>query len=122
MFFVYYKTKSIIWFTIILECVLIFTWGILCRRVIVLPLDILKGKKEEIYYFTRMCNVENYEFFRKKYYCEWHLRSSQKSITILVPVCLSEEDIFECEKPTVNQKIKIKYYSFSKILCSWEVL
>ena len=66
--------------------------------------------------------IYNYECLGKKYYCEWKFYSSQGTLQVLVPVFLTEEKIREMEKPQVDQKVKLNYYKYSKILRSWEVV
>lgn len=106
---------------IIFELMAGLSFGYLCRRILVLPLDILLKKRTEIVYFSRM-NTDLYEFFKGKYYCEWVFYSSKGTISVLVPVALCQVEILNMEKPVVNQKVRICFYRFSKILYSWEGL
>ena len=110
------------WPTFVLEVMLLPSSGYLCRRILVLPLDIVIGKRMKVVYFSRVCNVENYEFFPKRYHCEWRFYSSEGTLKVLVPVALSKEEIQSMHRPKADQKVKVCYYPYSKILCSWEIM
>lgn len=94
----------------------------LCRRILVLPLDFLTQKKNEIVFFRRVNNINKYEFYKGRYYCEWEFYSSKGTVVVLVPVALKEEEIRNMEKPMCDQKVHICFYRFSKILYSWKVI
>lgn len=120
---IYYvsHSKPIIMF--IMELLLLCSWMFLLNRIILLPMDLLQGWKEQEVYFSSMCNIDEYEFFGKKCFGEWHFYfGAEDTLTVLVPVCLSHEEILQMDRPVINQKVRIRYYKYSKILCSWEIL
>ena len=105
----------------ILNALGVFACG-LFKHILLLPFDLLRGSSEQIAYFSKRVGIDNYECLGKKYYCEWKFYSSQGTLQVLVPVFLTEEKIREMEKPQVDQKVKLNYYKYSKILRSWEVV
>lgn len=117
----YFITRDIVWGMITIEILIACSCSYLLRRIILLPIDLLQGCVEQEVCFSQICNIEKYEFFRNKFYCEWNFYFSSKGkLTLLVPVCKIQEEILQMDKPLVNQKIRVCYYRYSKILCSWE--
>ena len=115
------KMCGYIWFlTILFELMVLLSWGYLCRHVLVFPLDLIFEKKKEEVFFSKISSIDNYEFFMGKFYCEWKFYSSKGSLKLLVPVALAEKEIYNMCKPDVDQKVRVCYYRFSKILHSWE--
>ena len=108
--------------TIIIETVVIISYGYLYGRNILLLFDLLLKKSERIVYFSKMSNFDNYELFWKKNYCEWQFYSAEGILELLVPVALTEEEIHNMKKPKADQKVKICFYKHTKILYSWEAL
>lgn len=119
----YVATSERVLIMLSIEILIICSFTYLLKRVFVLPIDLIQGVIEQDVYFSSLCNIDKYEFFRKKYYCEWHFYFSAKdTLTLLVPVCQTHEEILQMDSPGTNQKVRICYYKHSKILCSWEVL
>ena len=112
----------IISFTIISELITILSLTYLCRRILILPLDCILKKRSADVFFSQVSSLNNYEFFKGKYCCEWKFYYSKGTVEVLVPVALTKEEIHNMEKPLVNQKVRIYYYRFSKILYSWKIL
>ena len=107
---------------IILELIIGISFGFYFGRVLLLPLDFLCGKKSEEVYFSRLRDVSSYEFFTKKYFCEWKFYSSKGTLAVVVPVAYTEAEVRNMNKPLVDQKVRICYYKYSKILYSAELL
>ena len=124
MVVVFYKaTPQMLLIVLPIEVLTICVFLYLLRRVFVLPIDLLLGRIEQDVYFSSVSNIDEYEFFREKYCCEWYFYFSSKStLTLLVPVCKTHEEILQMDTPITNQKVRIRYYRYSKILCSWEIL
>jgi len=119
----YIATSERFWIMLSIELLIICSFSYLLRRIFMLPIDLFQGVTERDIYFSAICNIEEYEFFRKKYYCEWHFYfSSKDTVTLLIPVCQTHEEILHMDSPGTNQKVRVCYYKHSKILCSWEVL
>lgn len=119
----YRATSDIVLVMIAIEIPIVCSVLYLLRHILVLPLDLLQGYVEQDVYFSKICNIDEYELFKKKCYCEWNFYFSSKGkLTLLVPVCQTHEEILQMDKPATDQKIRIRYYKYSKILCSWESL
>lgn len=119
----FHATSDIAWVMYVIEILIVCSCSYLLRRILVLPLDLLCGHVEKTVYFSQLCNIDKYEFFRRKYFCEWNFYYSSKgTLTLLVPVCQNHEEILQMDRPVANQKVKIRYYRYSKILYSWECL
>lgn len=119
----YRATLDIVWIMIAIEILITCSCLYLLRRVLVFPLDLLCGYVEKDVCFSQVCNIDEYEFFRKKCYCEWNFYFSSKgTLTLLVPVCQTHEEILQMDSPVTNQKMRIRYYRYSKILYSWEII
>lgn len=72
-------------------------------------------------YFVGVVLIEKYHILRQKYCIEWKFRyPNNKTITLLVPVSVPEEELDTIESPIPNAPVKITYYRFSKILINWE--
>lgn len=108
-------------FSIIFQSLIIISWGFLCRRLLVFPLDLLLKAKTEDVYFSKQSQFDKYEFFRNKYSCLWTFYDSHnKKTELLVPFSESKEKILSIGCPENKRKIRVTYYKFSKILYSWE--
>ena len=108
-------------FSWVLELLVVCSWGYICRRIILLPIDLLRGKKTNYAYFSTQCSKENYEFFKNTYCVEWKFRySNGYTIKLLVPYDMTENDLSIFEQPPKDKKVKITYLRFSKILLQWE--
>lgn len=108
-------------FTIIGEITLILSFGILCHRVLLLPLDLIVGKKQAVVYFSYQYCVEDGEMITRKHFVEWKFYyGSNQKICLLAPYAIPEGGILHLTTPARDQKVKITYYRYSKILCHWE--
>lgn len=108
-------------FTVISESIVIVSLGYLCRRLWVLPLDLITGKNEKIVHFCGLVNICEYEFSRKRCCCLWKFQDNNKTFKLLNPVSAEREKILAMKQPPKDRKIKITYFRYSKILCSWEL-
>ncbi len=119
----YYVASKIILIMFVIEIITVSSFLYLLRHILILPLDLFLGYVEQDVYFSKISNIDEYEFFRKKCYCEWNFYYSSKGrLTLLVPVCQTLEEILQMDKPETDQKVRICYYKYSKILISWEIL
>ena len=109
---------------IIVEIGLAIGYGYMCWRVLVFSLDLLRGSRAQemqTVYFVGVVLIEKYHILRQKYCIEWKFRyPNNKTITLLVPVSVPEEELDTIESPIPNAPVKITYYRFSKILINWE--
>lgn len=116
----HFSTKNHKVLAMVLDVGLLIPYGYLCRRMLLLPLDLLFGKKTEILYFSRMSNIQEYELFSNQCCCLWQFYSSTGTVKLLVPASVPYSKILELDKPKTDQKVRICYYPYSKILYSWE--
>lgn len=108
--------------TIISELMVLISSVYLCRQVFLLAIDSFLEKKVEELHFSKICNISRYEFSKRKCYCEWILYSSTKTLKLVVPMEVSEKEVNNIEHPKQNQRIRVTYFRFSKILSSWEFI
>lgn len=101
-----------------------FLVGFQAKELLLLPLDMICGKKEKTMYFWREVNHIDLDFFPKRKTSVWHFIYSQKGINykvnLLMPIALEEKQIEYMDRPQIHDKIKVTYYRLSKIICSWE--
>lgn len=103
------------------EVITAFSWGLLCRRLILLPFDMLSGKKKKKVHFACQGTVQKLEFFKKLYCCEWKFYYGANGVmTLLVPEAVTESEMSGRKHPERDMKVVITYYRLSKILCGWE--
>lgn len=103
--------------TVIFEIVVVLCWGYLCRRILLMPLDLICGPKTKSVCFSTQVGIEDFEFFKGKHCCEWKFYyGKNETLKLLFPL---EKINDEIERPIKDEKIDIVYYPFSKILCHW---
>ena len=108
-------------FTFIFEILLILCWGYLCRRILWLPIDCILGKVSQTVYFSSQCGVEDLEFIRTTKYCVWKFYfGNDQTLKLLVPMAIKKEGICNVDRPQKDDKLRITYYRFSKILLQWD--
>jgi len=109
-------------FTLFFEIAVILCWGYLCRRILLIPIDLILGKTSQIVYFSSQCYVEDLEFFKNTHYYVWRfcLKNNQ-SLTLLVPIGFKKEETTTIAPPAKNARLQITYFRFSKILLEWHL-
>lgn len=105
----------------ILELLTAFIWCLLCKQLLLYPLDLLVGKKKRMCYFHSCVSTDKYEFFRKRWFCTWRFVSENSRMDLTVPFSCSIAKIESEETPPKNVLLIIVYYPFSRILYSWEL-
>lgn len=108
--------------TIVLEIIMVLACGFLCRRVLLLPLDIICGQVSETTKFVAQAGVLSYEFKKGIYSPEWKFSNGKRTVILLLPIAGKLEEINGLDKPQKNALLQIVYYRFSKILLSYEVI
>lgn len=120
-YFFYWGMSKNIWVMLFYEMLFLIPSAYLYRSVLLLPLDLLLGHVDDEVIFSNMINIEKYEILHNRYYCEWRVNYKSKGkITLTVPVCMKYDEITQIHRPQTGDKIKIRYYRYSKILCAWE--
>jgi len=108
-------------FTVLLEVTVLLTTAYVCKRALLLPIDLILGKVEKEVYFSGIAGTEMLEFYRKKCCCLWKFyHGGNAKLVLLVPRVVDENGLKTMEQPLADQKMSIVYYRCSKILCSWE--
>lgn len=104
---------------VVLLIILVLSVGCLCQKVLLLPFDMLVGKREQPAYFSATAgSMWGYEFFRHSYFSDWKFYwGNHQTIHLLaVDVC---PDMYQLKH---GQKVKITYYRLSRILLSCEII
>lgn len=66
--------------------------------------------------------IEDFEF-SKLHCCLWKFYyDNNKTLVLLIPVAVSLEEANAVKCPNRDQKVRVTYYRFSKILCCWETV
>ena len=106
-------------FAYIFEAIVVLCWGFLCRRILLLPLDLIIGSVSQTAYFSVQCRVDDLEFFWSTYCYVWKFYfDKDRTLKLLVPVEImngakAKSDLALPEK---DAKLRLTYYSLSKIL------
>lgn len=108
-------------FTLVFEVMSVLSWAYLCRRILLLLFDYLYGKVNCCAYFAAQCGFEDCEFYKAKYCSEWKFYyGNNQTLKLLVPIVASKEELCTMPQPKKDEKLKITYLHFSKILLDWE--
>lgn len=102
---------------ILFVCLVIF-----CKRILLVPVDLLAGKRTKIVYFSTVLGGEQLRF-NSKYHCSlWKFYYGSKSTIVLLNRDVKRNyDVFGCKTPPQNKKIKITYWKYSGILLCWAI-
>ena len=107
-------------FTLIFEIAVILCWGYLCRRILLIPADLILGKVTRNAYFAAQSGVEDLEFFKNICYCEWKFNlDNGQMLRLLVPIAITKKEVYKLVPPQKDVIHKITYFSLSKILLEW---
>lgn len=112
-------------FTAVFDIMVATSCGYLGRHALLLPLDLLKGKITEYCYFSAQIGLIDYEFSKGKCCPEWKFRKENQTFVLVVPAATmtlqeNSQEQPHIEWPMREEKIRITYYRFSKILLSYE--
>ena len=107
-------------FTLIFEIAVILSWGYLCRRILFLPFDLILGKVTKTVYFAAQCGIEDLEFFKNTYCCEWKFNlENGQTLRLLVPIAITKKEAYKMVSPQKDVKLRITYFRLSRILLEW---
>ena len=107
-------------FTLLLCIVFLPALFYLCRRLLVLPLDLLLGKETKVVYFSKLDSIQNYDIFSKRHNVIWTFYYGNNSkLKLLVPISATKEELLNIKQPSTDDIVEVTYYRLSKILCSW---
>lgn len=108
-------------FTLFFEVVVILCWGYLCRRILLLPVDLILGKVTQTAYFAAQCGIEDLEFFKNTYCCEWKFNlGNGQTLRLLVPIAITPKEAYKLVPPQKDVIHRITYFNLSKILLEWD--
>lgn len=93
---------------------------ILYWRVLILPLDLIFGKRRAQGFFLEMAKSERAEWNPKKSICTWRFVIDNKPCNLVVPRISSAEELEAMKTPPDNQLIWITYYRFSHLLLGFD--
>ena len=106
---------------LIMEIMMIAALAILCRRLLLLPLDLIIGKTSKSVYFATQCRVESLEFFKRPKPCVWKFRFGSNGILLLLnPNTNIKDGTTTADLPPKDVKLIVTYFRFSKILVDWK--
>lgn len=107
-------------FTLVFEIVVILCWGYLCRRILLIPFDLILGKASQTVYFSTQCGVEDLDFFKDTNYYVWKFYfENDQTLILLVPIAVTKEEAYKIVLPQKDVKLRITYFRLSKILLQW---
>ena len=102
------------------EILVALSWGYLCRRILLLPLDLFFGKITQSAYFSCPCGNEYLEFISGSYCYIWKFYyGDNKTLKLLIPSIVSRNTEDKPIFPQKDRKLAITYFRFSKVLLSW---
>ena len=108
-------------FTLIFEIAVILCWGYLCRRILFLPFDLILGKVTQTAYFAAQSGIEDLEFFKNMYCCEWKFNlENGQTLRLLVPIAITPKEAYKLVPPPKDVIHRITYFNLSKILLEWD--
>lgn len=120
-FMVFASYEFIPLIALLIDIIIVVVWGRLCRGILLLPFDLMLGKKQKQVYFCCQTGVESYEFFRNRNAFKWKFRYGEEHlIELLYPLSVKKAENLTINKPSNDQKVMIEYYKFSKVLVRWE--
>lgn len=104
-------------FTLFFEVIVILSWGYLCRRILLLPVDLIIGKVTQTAYFATQSGIEDLEFYKSMYCCEWKfILGTGQTLRLLVPIVINKKEAYKLVPPQKDVIHRITYFSLSKIL------
>ena len=110
-------------FTTVTETVVVVCWSYLCRRILLLPFDLLIGKVTQLGYFSCQCGIEDLEFFKDMGCYEWKFFFENNQIfQLLVPTAIKTDNAIRISQPKKNVKLRVTYFRLSRILIDWEIV
>lgn len=109
-----------IWFGFLLDAIVLLPLLYVCRRLVLLPLDKLLGKKSGEFIFTAKTDAHYLQYHREYVCFEWEFRDEKgKTLRLLIPEATKETSITQ---PKKDRRVRIAYYRLSRLLMSWEII
>lgn len=109
-------------FSIFLIALAVLSWGFLCRRLLLMPLDFIVGKKTQTVFYATQRTAYTFEFFNGMHCKEWKFYfGNNQTIYLLYPDSLTNRNNICLPIPKNDEKVIITYYKHSKILLEIEI-
>ena len=109
-----------LWFGLLLDAIVLLPIIYVCRRLIVLPLDMLLGTNTREIRFSAKVGVHELQYARGYYCYEWEFKDeSGRSLRLMIPEATKADSITQ---PKKDRMMRIGYYRLSKLLMSWEII
>ncbi len=96
------------------QLAIIAVWGIWCKAILLLPLDMLVGTKTQPMALRCLDFVDG-EFFRKSCYARSFWQGEKKKIMLICPWLTNKNDYAEMAKCS-GERFVVTYYRFSKLV------
>ena len=115
-----YLFRVRLWFAWLLGTIILLPVVFVCRRLLVLPLDLLMGKKTEEVRFSARTDARELQFSREFYCYEWEFRNDRDhAFRLLIPEATKATSITQ---PKKDRRVRITYYRTARLLLSWEII
>lgn len=109
-----------LWFGLLLDAIILLPILYVCRRLIVLPLDMLMKPKTQELRFAAKTGSHELQYFREYYCYEWEFRAENgRTLRLMIPEATKQKSIIQ---PNKDRLVRIRYYRLSKLLLSWEII
>ena len=109
-----------IWFAVLLDCIIVLPLLYVCRRLILLPIDMLLRPKTEELRFSAKANVHELQFSREFHCFEWEFRDDKsRALRLLIPEATKQDSITQ---PKKDRLLRVSYYRLSRLLLGWEII
>ena len=109
-----------IWFAVLLDAIVLLPLLYVSRRLVLLPIDKLLGKKKEEVIFAARTGAHELQFNREYHCNEWEFRDDNgRSLRLLIPEATKDASVTQ---PKKDRRVRIEYYRLSRLLTGWEII
>ena len=109
-----------IWFAVLLDAIVLLPLLYVSRRLVLLPIDKLLGKKKEEVFFVAKTGAHELQFNREFHCYEWEFRDDNgRSLRLLIPEATKDTSV---PQPKKDRRVRIEYYRLSRLLTGWEII
>ena len=107
-------------FSIVLALLVILCSMYSSRRIVLLGIDKIIGKKTAVACFKENVDRQELQFIKRTYCYIWELVDENGStLRLMIPEATTKDSIMQ---PKKDRKLRIEYYKMSRLLISWEIL
>lgn len=120
MGYILYVFRRKMWFGFLLDAIILLPILYVCRRLVVLPLDMLLKPKTREMRFIAKVGVHELQYTRDYSCFEWEFRDEKdRALRLLIPEATRQTSITQ---PKKDRLVRISYYRLSKLLMDWEII